>query len=229
MARRPRLILPGVAVHLIQRGHNREACFRETSDYFVYLMHLRELASDLDCEVHAYCLMTNHIHLLLTPTASDGCTSLMRNLGQRYAQYFNRHHGRSGAIWEGRFRSCITESARYVLACYRYIELNPVRAGMVSAPSAYRWSSHPANTGVVADSLITPHPEFMALGQTSAARKTAYLQLFDVGADDDLDRIRKSTNGGYPLVSERFKATLALDDRRLAPRRPGPKPTNCTD
>lgn len=223
MPRQARFLLPGIAVHLIQRGHNRNACFRETSDYFVYLMHLRELSTELACEVHAYCLMTNHVHLLLTPPSADACSRLMRNIGQRYAQYFNRHHGRSGSIWEGRFRSSITESARYVLACYRYIELNPVRAGMVTAPADYRWSSHAANTATRSDSLITPHAEFKALGPDAESRRTAYLGTLFAEADTDLDQIRKSINGGYPLASEQFKATLSIDARRLAPRRPGPR------
>lgn len=224
MPRQPRFILPGVAMHVIQRGHNRNACFRETSDYFVYLMHLRELAGGLGCAVHAYCLMTNHVHLLVTPPTPDACTRLMRNLGQRYAQYFNRHHHRSGALWEGRFRSCVTESARYVLGCYRYIEMNPVRAGMASAPGDYRWSSHAGNVGARTDGLITPHAEFLALAESGESRRTAYLALFQPEMQTDLDEIRIATNGGYPLVSERFKATLAVDARRLAPRKSGPKP-----
>lgn len=147
MPRQPRLILPEVAVHIIQRGNNRGACFHADSDYLVYLLHLRELSSKFDCSVHAYCLMPNHVHLLLTPGSPDSCTGLMRDLGQRYVQYFNRRHRRSGTLWEGRFRSCVAESARYVLACYRYIELNPVRAGLVSDPRAYPWSSFRANVG----------------------------------------------------------------------------------
>src|SRR5258706_826975 len=131
MPRQPRLILPGVALHIIQRGNNRGACFVDESDYRLYLLHLRELAFKLECRVHAYCLMTNHVHLLLTPVSSDACVALMRDLGQRYVQYFNRRHHRTGTLWEGRFRSCVAESASYALACYRYIELNPVRASMV--------------------------------------------------------------------------------------------------
>jgi putative transposase len=135
MPRPLRLILPGVALHVIQRGNNRVACFRQDSDYLVYLAHLRQLAEKYECAVHAYCLMTNHVHLLLTPGTAGACIGLMRELGQRYVQYFNRRNERSGTLWEGRFRSCIAESARYVLACYRYIESNPARAGMVDHPN----------------------------------------------------------------------------------------------
>ena len=142
MPRPLRLIVPGVAVHLIQRGNNRVACFSHDNDYLMYLAHLRQLAEKYECAVHAYCLMTNHVHLLITPNAAGACTGLMRDLGQRYVQYFNRRHERTGTLWEGRFRSCLVESAHYVLACYRYIELNPVRARMVDDPAEYRWSSY---------------------------------------------------------------------------------------
>lgn len=217
MPRQPRLILPGVAVHIIQRGNNRAACFRDESDYLLYLLHLRELARKMDCTVHAYCLMTNHVHLLMTPGSADGCIALMRDLGQRYVQYFNRHHARTGTLWEGRFRSCVTESARYVLACYRYIELNPVRAGMVGHPSLYRWSSHAANVGLRIDSLVTPHPDFVSLGGSAA-----YRDLFGQGLEASvLDTIREATNGGYPLGSESFKYGIATGGRRIDRGRAG--------
>jgi putative transposase len=163
MARPLRYVLPDVAVHIIQRGVNRVACFRVDADYLVYLSYLRQLSEKHDCAVHAYCLMTNHVHLLLTPTAADSCTRLMRDLGRRYVPYFNHRHERTGTLWEGRFRSCIAESARYVLACYRYIELNPVRAEMVEHPRDYPWSSYAANSGAFTDGLVSQHPEFAAL------------------------------------------------------------------
>src|SRR5262245_20300651 len=121
MSRQPRLILPCVAVHIIQRGNNRGACFHEESDYLLYLANLHSLSPRLGCAVHALCLMTNHVHLLVTPSERVGCTTLMKELGQRYTQYFNRRRGRTGTLWEGRYRSCVAESALYVLACYRYI------------------------------------------------------------------------------------------------------------
>ena len=223
MARLARLILPGIAVHVIQRGNNRGACFREGSDYFVYLLHLRELARKLACEVHAYCLMTNHVHLLLTPPSPEACIALMRNLGQRYVQYFNKHHQRSGTLFEGRFRSCVTESTRYVLACYRYIEMNPVRAGMVRQPVDYAWSSHAANSGVREGGFLAPHVEYLGLGSTLLARRAAYAGLFDAQAERDLDEIRRATNGGYPLASESLKAGLRVEQRRIKPSRPGPR------
>ena len=164
MPRQSRLVLPGVALHIIQRGNNRQACFRGDGDYLLYLLHLRELATRHGCAVHAYCLMTNHVHLLMTPSIEDALSTLMRNLGQRYVQYFNRRYGRTGTLWEGRFRSCIAESARYVLACYRYIELNPVRAGLTDHPGNYLWSSYRFNVDGLEDQLITAHPEYLGLG-----------------------------------------------------------------
>jgi putative transposase len=219
-----RLILPGVAVHVIQRGNNRVACFRHEADYLVYLSHLRELAGKHGCAVHAYCLMTNHVHLLMTPAAADSCTVLMRDLGQRYVQYFNRRHARTGTLWEGRFRSCVVESARYVLACYRYIELNPVRAGMVDHPVQHPWSSYAANSGARADPFLSPHAEFLALS-SSGEQSSSYRGLFEEDIDAPLlQAIRDATNGGYALASEAFKTGVIEPlGWKTAPGRPGPR------
>lgn len=225
MARHPRLILPGVALHVVQRGNNRSACFREDGDYLTYLGHLRHLSGKYECEVHAYCLMTNHVHLLLTPADAYACTLLMRDLGRSYVPYFNRRHGRTGTLWEGRFRSCLAESARYVLACYRYIELNPVRAGMTADPAAYLWSSHRANTGIVHDPFVQLHAEFLALGNEEHFRCVAYRRLFQESFEPSLLRsIREATNGGYPLVSDAFKsARIAPAGWRTGRGKPGPR------
>ena len=231
MPRQPRLILPNVAAHIIQRGNNRAPCFKVDGDYLVYLANLRELSARLECAVHAYCLMTNHVHLLLTPPSAAACTALMRDLGQRYVQYFNRRHERTGTLWEGRFRSCVAESARYVLACYRYIERNPVRAGMVEHPAAYLWSSYSANTGRRTDPLLSPHVEFLALGSDSSARHAAYTNLHEESLDAPLlEAIRLATNGGYPLGSESFKSELvASTGRKIERCRPGPRPNPAVD
>ena len=225
MARRLRQILPGVAVHVIQRGVNRSACFRADPDYFVYLSNLRQLSTKHECLVHAYCLMTNHVHLLLTPRDAGSCTSLMRDLGQRYVPYFNSRYERTGTLWEGRFRSCIAESARYVLACYRYIELNPVRARMVSHPGNYPWSSHNVNSGARIDLSLSQHPEFVALASDPDARHAAYRQLIEDDIDQPLlEAIRESTNRGYPLASDDFKTNvIAPLHWEMAPRKPGPR------
>jgi putative transposase len=223
MPRPSRLILPGVAVHVVQRGNNRVACFRHESDYLMYLANLRQLAEKYDCAVHAYCLMTNHVHLLMTPGAAGACTGLMRDLGQRYVQYFNRRHERTGTLWEGRFRSCIAESAQYVLGCYRYIELNAVRAGMVDHPTGYLWSSYAVNSGMRADPLITPHAEFTALAADPDSRHAAYRGLFEQRLEPLLQKaIRDATNAGYPLASEAFKAVvLAPLGHRTEPGKAG--------
>jgi putative transposase len=222
MPRQLRFLLPGVAAHIIQRGHNRAACFQGDSDYLLYLLHLRELAKRHGCEVHAYCLMTNHVHLLLTPSTAQACTLLMRDLGQRYVQHFNRHYGRSGTLWEGRFRSCMAIGAMYVLACYRYVELNPVRASMVDHPAAYRWSSYAANAGRRTDPLIEPHAEYLALG-ADKDRHASYARLVDDVLEPGLlQGIRDATNTGYPLGSDTFKSELAARlGRKTEPGRPG--------
>jgi putative transposase len=145
MPRRARLVMPGVAWHVIQRGNNRSACFYAEEDYRFYLNTLKEQADKFGCAVHAYVLMTNHVHLLLTPSRIDSVALTMKNLGQRYVQYINRTYRRSGTLWEGRYKSCLVQDETYVLACYRYIELNPLRAGMVKHVGDYRWSSYRTN------------------------------------------------------------------------------------
>lgn len=223
MPRQPRLLVPEIAVHVIQRGNNRQVCFRQHSDYLLYLLHLHELSGKTGCALHAYCLMPNHVHLLLTPKDTDGCTILMRDLGQRYVQYFNKVHGRTGTLWDGRFRSCLVESADYVLACYRYIELNPVRAGLAATPGDYRWSSHAGNAGIRHDRLLSPHPEFLALGTETGTRQGAYCELFGLTLEPRIvESIRHTTNSGFPLVTESFRFELeARLGRKLEPGRAG--------
>jgi len=223
MPRQARLVLPDVALHVRQRGHNLDACFWDDTDRLVYLSLLQQLAKQTACSIHAYVLMTNHVHLLLTPRDADSCARLMRNVGQRYVQYVNRRYERCGTLWEGRYRSCLVDSPEYVLACHRYIELNPVRAGMVSSPSAYRWSSHNGNVGTMQNSLLTSHCEYAALSDDKDGRHAAYRGLFD--HEDDprfLKAIREATNNGFPLLGEKLKAQLVATGRRLEPRKPGP-------
>lgn len=212
MARQPRPILPGIALHIVQRGNDGSDCFKCDADYRFYLKQLRELALEAGCAVHAYCLMTNHVHLLLTPAQANACATLMRNLGQRYVQRFNRTYERTGTLWEGRFRSFLVESARYVLACYRYIEQNPVRAGMVRSAAGYRWSSYLGNAGLRTDPLLTPHVEYQALGAEPAQRYRAYRELVDGElAPDELSSIREAARKAMPLGGEAFKAQIEID------------------
>ena len=226
MPRQPRLIVPEVAAHVVQRGNDRQDCFRRDSDYMLYLLHLRDLAAKAGCAVHAYCLMTNHVHLLLTPARPDSCAILMRDLGQRYVQYFNRRYGRTGTLWEGRFHSCLVDSASYVLACHRYIELNPVRAGLALHPGQYAWSSYKATAGTAADPLLSCHPEYLALADTAENRRASYAGLFAEALDPRLvGAIRDATSSGLPLVGEMLKRTLEAQlGRKLERGRPGRRP-----
>lgn len=221
--RRARLRLANVPLHIIQRGNNRGACFFADKDYLVYLRHLRELATHFACFVHAYVLMTNHVHLLLTSRELDGASSLMKHLGQRYVQYVNRTYKRSGTLWEGRFRSSIVQVDIYLLRCHRYIELNPVRAGMVEHPADYRWSSFGANATGQPNHLITPHPAYLALANDDAVRRAAYLEMFRSALDaNDLEQIRNASNAGYAPGSERFRKEIGLAlGRRAGPGMPG--------
>jgi putative transposase len=200
MPRVARAIVPDVAVHVIQRGNNRGACFFGGADYVAYLRYLGRFAPRCGCSIHAYCLMTNHVHLLMTPHASDACARLMKSLGQHYVQYVNRARKRSGTLWEGRFRSSLVATERYALACYRYIELNPVRAGLVAVPREYRWSSYRRNAEYDADALLTPHPAFLSLSDDPAARRGQYRGLFEASLDPRLvDEIRGATRSGRAL------------------------------
>jgi putative transposase len=165
-------------------------------DYRMYLRYLREYAAKHGCAIHAYCLMTNHVHLLLTPHTQDSCARLMKQLGQCYVQTFNKAHKRSGTLWEGRFYSCLVPTEGYVLNCYRYIELNPVRAGMVSAPALYPWSSFTANAEDRRRSFLRPHP---ALGTV-----TDYQAFLDTLVEPSvIDEIRKATRNGQRLGEPR--------------------------
>jgi putative transposase len=205
MARRERPRVGGLPVHIIQRGNNRQACFYSEADYRFFLYHLGELARRCWCEVHAYVLMTNHAHLLLTPLMPRGESLLMKLLGQRYVQYINKKYGRTGTLWDGRFRSSLIQEGRYVLACYRYIEMNPVRPNMVNHPAQYPWSSYAANATGTHLSWLTPHAEYLALGSDEAKRRLAYHQLFDGQLDQQLlGEIRASAHGGYAL-GRRFR------------------------
>src|SRR5947207_6009345 len=216
MARHPRLVVADVALHIVQRGVDRRDCFAEDSDYLVYLSNLRELLAHKRCALHAYCLMTNHVHLLLTPPNANACATMLRDLGQRYVSYFNRRYRRTGTLWEGRFRSCLVDSAQYVIACYRYIERNPLRAGMVRTPAAYRWSSYGSNSGSRTDPSITPHAEYVALGRDKASAAVAYTRLFDDADQPDfLAVIRHATNSGYAnLIGEELKRRLETTSSR---------------
>jgi putative transposase len=209
MPRRARLILHNIPHHIIQRGNNHSACFYADEDYQFYLEWLFEYAQLYDCSVHAYVLMTNHVHLLVTPSLPDALGEMMKCLGQRYVQYINRTYKRSGTLWEGRFRSCIAQSEHYALACYRYIELNPVRAEMVEHPADYHWSSYRSNVQGSYEEGLVAHPVYLSLGSDDKKRQRVYRELFRYELGSGLiDEIRQSTNGNYVLGNERFKKQI---------------------
>jgi putative transposase len=223
MPRRARLVLPNLPMHLIQRGNNRQICFAADQDYRVYLNWLMDYARKAECQIHAYVLMTNHVHLLLSAARVESPGELMKALGQRYVQYFNRTYKRSGTLWEGRFRSCLANSEQYLLACQRYIELNPVRAGMVNHPADYRWSSYRANAQGEENALLTPHPLYLGLGLDTAQRLNRYRELFRHELEPGLvDQIRQATNGNYVLGNTPFAEEVAEAlGRRVTPGKSG--------
>ena len=223
MPRRARLRVAGYPVHVIQRGNNRTACFYAEEDYSLYLHRLAEEAERFGCAVHAYVLMTNHVHLLLTPVTADGPSFMMKHLGQRYVQHVNRTYRRSGTLWEGRFRSSIVQEQSYLLRCSRYIELNPVRARMVAHPRDYRWSSYRINGESESPAFLKPHPQYLALGADAGERAAAYRSLFRPMHDpEDLNEIRDALNGGFALGNDRFKAEIAeMLSRRVTRGKPG--------
>ncbi|OOG25410.1 hypothetical protein B1C78_06760 [Thioalkalivibrio denitrificans] len=209
MPRRPRTYLAGFPYHVVQRGNNREACFLEPQDYQFYLGLWRELSRRYGAAVHAYCLMTNHIHFLVTPDTETAISDTLRVVGSSYAQYVNRKYGRTGTLWEGRHRSSLIQSERYLFTCYRYIELNPVRAGMVKRPEAYQWSSYGANAKLER-SWLTPHDEYLRLGRTPEERAHAYRALFNHHLDEeDLNRIRCAAHYSQPIGDDGFRRQLA--------------------
>jgi putative transposase len=200
MPRTGRIVVPGYPHHIVQRGHNRQVVFAAETDYRRYLGHLRELSATFDVRVHAYCLMTNHVHLLLTPGEADGALArLMKALAGRTTRYRNRLEGRTGTLWESRYKSSVVESDRYLLACTRYIELNPVRACMVKDPQDYTWSSFRQRMGLEEDRWLDPDPAYLALGETEEARRRAYAQFMrDVIPEREWDLIRKAVQRGEP-------------------------------
>jgi len=204
MPRTARVIVPEISLHVVQRGHDQRDCFFEEEDYLAYLDYLWEFAVRFGCAVHAYCLMTNHVHLLVTPRAPDSCALTMKYTAQYYVNRINKRLERSGTLWEGRFYSCLVTTERYALACYRYIERNPVEARMVHHVRDYRWSSYALNVSSTANAFLTPHPAYAALGTALPARTSAYAALVDMPLEPKVvEEIRKATRGGYVVGTPR--------------------------
>ena len=210
MARLPRFVIPGQPQHVIQRGNDRQAIFRSEQDYCFYLEKLREAAEKHQCDIHAYVQMTNHVYLLITPHTESGIARTLQSIGRYYVQYFNHCYKRTGALWEGRYKATLIDSEAYLLTCMRYIELNPVRAAnMANHPSKYPWSSYRYNALGQEDMLVTPHHEYKRLGVSSAARQSAYRQLFSARIPNQtLEEIREATNKAWILGNEQFQQRI---------------------
>jgi len=205
MPRKPRLFLPGVPVHAVQRGVNKSPIFFEDFDYQEYLKYLKQESDKAKCRVHAYVLMTNHVHLLLTPENTNSISELFQGIGRHYVPYINKKYQRTGGLWEGRFKASIIDSENYLIGCMRYIELNPVRAKMVEKPETYRWSSYRANAQGEHNAILSPHEAYLRLSKQQQERATNYKAIFkDQMTEDVLGEIRLSCQSGVPLGSKRF-------------------------
>jgi putative transposase len=223
MARLPRVSPNGIPVHIIQRGNNRQVCFVAEEDYAAYVGWLKEYARKYGVDIHAWVLMTNHVHLLCTPQHDGALSRMMQALGRRYVRYFNHEYRRTGTLWEGRYKSCLVEATEYLLVLYRYIELNPVRAEMVKDPAEYRWSSYQVNGLGKHSELCTPHQEFLALDRDPATRQKRYRALFASHLDGPLlEEIRASSNKGMAVGNDLFKEQIErLTGRRLRLKKRG--------
>jgi putative transposase len=222
MARWPRITIPGLPLHITQRGNNRTATFIDATDYAQYRVFLLYSSQRERCAIHAYALMSNHVHLLVTPATPHGASRLMQSVGRLYVRHFNARHRRSGTLWEGRFKSSLVESSRYFLACSRYIDLNPVRAGLARSPDSYEWSSYACLGRSDHDPLITLHDEYLALGRTRLDRAAEYRAFCTAGLLPRFaESIRRATHTGSVLGSDDFTSGLArtLQRRVSRPRR----------
>ena len=225
MPRRPRIHLDRVPLHIVQRGHNREPCFFAEDDYSSYLHWLGEALGDAECALHAYVLMTNHVHLLLTPKRAAAVPGLIISLGRRYVQYVNRSYRRTGTLWDSRYKSSSVQAETYLLACQRYIELNPVRAAMVEDPAHYRWTSNRDYGLGQPDARVRPHALYQALGRNDKQRQTNYRRLFRGQPDRAaIDDIRLALNQSQPLGNARFYAKIEQMTGQRREARPRGRP-----
>lgn len=225
MSRLPRLTVPGYPHHIVQRGNNRQPIVVDDVDRRRLLDELAEHAKARGVAVHAHVLMSNHLHLLVTPEAADGLPLMMQGVGRAYVRWFNRRHGRSGTLWEGRYRSTLIEAERHLLACMAYLDLNPVRAGMVAAPADYPWSSHAHLVGLRQDPLVTPHPLYWQLGNTPFAREQAYAELVRAGLTAAQQaELGRAVHSGWALGGVDFVADLQKRTQRRVARATAGRP-----
>ena len=209
MPRKPRFYLPEVPAHIVQRGNCRQAVFFSGEDYQAYLEWLQQGAERHGCAIHAWVLMTNHVHLLITPEARESVSRMIQYVGRHYVTYVNRRYGKSGTLWEGRHKGCLVQDERYLLTCMQYIELNPVRARMVSTPDGYRWSSYHANAQGKEDGILHHHPVFSALARHAADRGRAWRELVAMAIPQgQMDEIRATVQTGTPLGNDRFRKRI---------------------
>jgi len=224
MARLPRLDLPGIPQHVVQRGNNRLPCFLDDFDRRRYLTLLREALLAVECELHAYVLMDNHVHLLVTPPSAGAVSRMMHKLGRQYSGLFNARHRRTGTLWEGRYKSCLVGSEDYVLRCYRYIDLNPVRARMIEDPERFSWSSCSAHCGNE-NVLITPHRAYSALGTSIVERGRAFQALLHESLSDEaIQEVRAYLQQQRALGRTDFQAMVEAKTHRFAGTRPAHRP-----
>ena len=221
--RLPRYFVEGQPQHIIQRGNNRQEIFEHKRDYEFYMQCLIEAAEKNSCIIHAYVFMTNHVHLLITPKTKESLPKTMQSIGRRYVQYYNYTHDRTGTLWEGRYKATLIDSEQYLMTCMRYIELNPVRAGMVEHPEDYPWSSYNANAYGKENVLLEGHPLYKRLGLNRTSRQKAYRALFDSYLPEkDLNDIRDATNKAWILGNKYFCSSMeGLSGRRATPQNVG--------
>lgn len=230
MARRPRLELPNVPLHVVQRGNNRAACFVADDDRHLYLKCLGDAATKYGCAIHAYVLMPNHVHLLVSPARAGAVALMMQDVGRRYVRIFNDVYGRTGTLWEGRYKAAMIDTEQYLVVCQRYIELNPVRASLVAGPADYRWSSYRHYAHGIRNALLTPHELVERLALNDDDRREAYRDLFrEPLAQHCIDRIREAANKGWPLGGDAFVARVeqALGRAARPPKRGRPDGPSC--
>ncbi len=229
MAGRHRIYLPGYPHHVTQRGNSRQAIVADDEDRHFLLDSLGRAAARTGCAVHCYVLMNNHLHLLVTPSAEGALGRMMQSLGVRYVHYFNRRYDRVGTLWEAPYRACLVDTDRYLAACYRYIEMNPVRAALVSRPGDWRWSSFRHHAYGRPDPVVRWHPRYRDLGETGEERRARYRQWFRLSENPDAEYIRAATGAGDVFASEKRRRTLAVAAGRAAVRRGPGRPKKVSD
>jgi putative transposase len=228
MARLPRLIVPNQPHHVIQRGTDGTLIFRDDADYRIFLRHLRDASKAYSVAIHAYVLMSNHVHLLASPSDVEGLAKMMQWIGRQYVPYFNRRYQRTGTLWQGRYRTSVIDTEHYFMVCSRYIELNPVRAALCVRPEDHLWSSYRHHIGLQHDSLITEHGLYWSLGNTPFEREAAYRGLVEQGLHErEIVELQDVMNRGWALGTTVFKENLEKQtNRRVAPGKRGrPKKT----